>query len=446
MSSDNYSPTKPTLLAGRPPWLVFLFMTTISFFIYNNLANAANGIGNYDGVEDTIVGVVSEGSASRRAALVSLAIFAIVILIRHRANGRLRIQDRLGWILLGFAALAFTSPIWAEDRQLTLTRVAVFAILCIAAVAVVRLFSVREIIFWAFFTSGSYLVIGVFAEVDFGTFQPLASGYRFAGTLHPNNEGINCAVLLLSGIAAADVEKRKKLIFRICALVGFVFLVLTASRTAFASALLALAVYFGAVCSKRTKMVMAYALSIVFCLLLLGLGSAFLPDLKSAVMLGRDDSTVGSFNGRTGIWDEISHYVQRRPILGYGYGGFWTPAHISEISEGEKWGIPNSHSAYLDSLLMLGAVGLVGYILILFTGIRRAFRFHSLLKGSTFAFFGAFLVFCALDGLLESAPIEPSLLMFLSIVVLIYLSCSADLHPHRYAPLSRGAAPQPVRN
>lgn len=446
MGQSNHPPARPALQARSAPWQLFLFITAISFFIYNDLSNAQNGIGNYDGVEDTIVGAVAEGSASRRAALVSLAILAIVLLIRHRANVRLRIQNSLGWILIGFAALALASPLWAEDRRLTLTRVVVFAILCLAAVAVVHRFSVREIILWAFFTSGSYLVLGVAAEALFGTFQPLASGYRFAGTLHPNNEGINCALFLLSGLAAADLEKQKKLTYRICALVGFVFLVLTASRTAFASALVAMAVYLGALSSKRTKILTAYALSIVFCVLLMALGNAFLPDLKSAVMLGRDDSTVGSFNGRTGVWDEISHYVQRRPILGYGYGGFWTPAHISEVSEGEKWGIPNSHSAYLDNLLMLGAVGLGGYVLILSTGIRSAFRSYSRLKGPAFAFFGAFLVFCALDGLLESAPIEPSLLMFLSMVVLIYLSCLDDSHPYRFASLSRGAATQPARN
>jgi len=446
VGDSNHQPARSALQVRPAPWLLFLFITAISFFIYNDLSNAQNGIGNYDGVEDTIVGAVAEGSASRRAALVSLAILAIVLLIRHRASVRHRIQNSLGWILIGFAALALASPLWAEDRRLTLTRVAVFAILCLAAVAVVHRFSVREIILWAFFTTGSYLVIGVVAEVLFGTFRPFASGYRFAGTLHPNNEGINCALFLLSGLAAADVEKQKKMIYRICALAGFVFLVLTASRTAFASALVALAVYLGALSSKRAKIVTAYALSIVLCVLLLTLGSSFLPDVKSAVMLGRDDSTVGSFNGRTGVWDEISHYVQRRPILGYGYGGFWTPAHISEVSEGEKWGIPNSHSAYLDNLLMLGAVGLAGYVLLLSTGIRSAFRTYCRLKGSAFAFFGAFLVFCALDGLLESAPIEPSLLMFLSMVVLIYLSCLGDSHTHRFASLSRGAATQPARN
>ena len=97
-------------------------------------SNARNGIGNYDASEDVIAGVVAEGSVSRRIALVSLAIFAIVTLIRHRADGALRIKGSLGWILLGYAAWAIVSPLWAEDRALTLTRVTVFAILCVAAV------------------------------------------------------------------------------------------------------------------------------------------------------------------------------------------------------------------------------------------------------------------------------------------------------------------------
>jgi exopolysaccharide production protein ExoQ len=422
MSSNSHSLPKTALPAGRTPWLVLLFLAVVLFPVYNDFSHAKSGIGNYDAAEDVIAGAVAEGSVSRRIALVSLAIFAIVTLIRHWADARFRIHGSFGWILLAYAACALASPIWAEDRALTLTRVIVFAILCVAAVAIAHLFSLREITLWAFFTSGSYLAVGFFAEVVFGAFHPLVSGYRFAGTLHPNMQGINCALLLLSGIAAARVETHKQTLYRICALIGFVFLVLTASRTGFAAALLALAVYLGSVSSKRSKIVMAYALSIIFCVLLLFLANGFLPNLKAAIMLGRDDTNLSSFNGRTGIWDEIGPYVQRRPILGYGYGGFWTPSHISEISEGEKWGIPNSHSAYLDNLLMLGVVGLLLYVLLFFAGIMRAFRSCMLSNGSAFAFFGAFLVFCALDGFLESAPIEPSLLMLLSMAVLTRLA------------------------
>jgi O-antigen ligase len=305
---------------------------------------------------------------------------------------------------------------------LTLRRLVVFVIFCIAAAAVARCFSMREIVLWTFFTTTLFLVIGLSAEIFLGTFHPLASGYRFAGTIAPNDQGVNCAFLMISGAAAADVERHRGTLFRVGALLGFVFLILTASRTSFAAALIALAVYFAAVCSRATKIAMAYALCIACCVLFVVFGNAMLPSLKASIMLGRDSSGIDSFNGRTGIWEDVGHYIERRPILGYGYDGFWTLAHISEISDEEKWGVPNSHSAYLDYLLTLGAVGLVLYTLLLLGGIRRSLRFQKLSRNSTFAFCGALLVFCALDGLLETAVVDPSPLMFLSWVVLTSLA------------------------
>jgi len=408
-----------------PPWLMFLFLAALFFLVYHDLSYSRKfkELDQVKSSEDVLVTDVAEGTIVRRIALLSLGLFAIVSLIRHRTYGRLRIHGPLGWILLSFVAWALLSPVWAEDLPLTLRRLVVFGIFCIAAVAVARRLSLREIILWAFFSTALFLVIGVFTELVLGTFRPFATGYRFAGSLHPNGQGINCALLLLSGVAAADVEKHGRTFFRACALVGFVFLILTASRTSFAAALLALAVYLGAVCSRATKIAMAYSLSIAFCVLLLVLANASLPGLTSAVTLGRNDSAVdSSFNGRAGVWEDVGYYVHRRPILGYGYGGFWTPTRISEISDEEKWAIPDSHSAYLDYLLSLGAVGLVAYTLLLFAGIRRAFRFQNLSHNSAFAFCGALLVFCALHGLLESAVIWPSLLMFLGMVVLAQLA------------------------
>jgi exopolysaccharide production protein ExoQ len=405
-------------LGLRPPWLMFLFLAAVIFLVQHDLSYSKKGTDNYNPTEDDITAAVTEGSLTRRVALVSLGLFAIVSLIRQRANRCLRINGSLGWILLGFATWAFLSPIWAEVLGLTLRRLLVFAILCIAAVAIARRLSLREIMLWTFYSSALYLVVGVLAEVLLGTFRPFASGYRFAGTIDPNTQGANCALLLLSGVAAAKVEKHRRTFFRACALLGFVFLILTASRTSFAAALLALAAYLAAVCSKRAKILIAYALSIGFCLLLLVLGNGLLLRLRSAVTLGRDDSNFDSFNGRRNIWEDVSYYIDRRPILGYGYGGFWTPGHIAEISGMEKWGVPNGHSAYLDYLLMLGAVGLFAYMVSLLGGIWCAFRFQRLSRDSVFAFSGAVLVFCAFDGLLESGPISPSHLMFLTFVLL----------------------------
>jgi O-antigen ligase len=259
--------------------------------------------------------------------------------------------------------------------------------------------------------------------VLFGAFRPFASGYRFAGGQDPNSEGIDCGLLLLSAVAAGDLERRWRALLWACALLGFVFLILSGSRTALAAALLALVVYVAAVCSRGTKIAMALSLSILFCFLLLFLGAGLLSGVKSAILLGRDDpGSVDTFSGRTMIWEDVGYYIRQRPILGYGYGGFWNPTHISVISDEEKGGVPEGHSAYVDYLLTLGTVGLVAYTFLLVAGIKRAFRFHRLSQNPAFAFCGVLLVFCALDGLLESATLNGSLLMFLWMVVLARLA------------------------
>ncbi len=108
---------------------------------------------------------------------------------------------------------------------------------------------------------------------------------------------------------------------------------------------------------------------------------------------------------------------------------------MSAISEEEKWGVSSSHSAYLDYLLSLGAVGLVAYAFLLLAGIKRAFRFQRLSRSSTFAFCGALLVFYALDGLLDSATVEPSLPMFLCMVVLVSLALKDISHVTQFRQL-----------
>jgi hypothetical protein len=108
------------------------------------------------------------------------------------------------------------------------------------------------------------------------------------------------------------------------------------------------------------------------------------------------------------VWDDVIPYIRQRPILGYGYGGFWTPTHINDISEEEKWGVAASHSAYLDCLLALSLIG----------GIYRSFRYYRHTRDPGFAFGGALILYFALDGVLDSIILGVSLLMFVCMVVL----------------------------
>jgi O-antigen ligase len=143
--------------------------------------------------------------------------------------------------------------------------------------------------------------------------------------------------------------------------------------------------------------------------------------LGRVAFVGRDDSSVTSLGGRVGIWQDVSNYVRERPVLGYGYLAFWTPARISEVSWEENWAVPHSHSIYVEYLLGLGTVGLASYMLLFVAGIRRAFALHRFSQNPTFAFCGALLVFYALDGFFECPLFEGSLMMFLCMVVLVRL-------------------------
>jgi exopolysaccharide production protein ExoQ len=423
MKYGNYLRMRPEVKLRRSSWLLLAFITVVSLLSYHDLAHAKNAIGEYNESQDQLITLVNEGSITHRVALVALGIVSIVSLARYRGPGRLTVNGLLGWSVIVFAVWAFISPLWAEDISLSIRRVLAFVIIWIAAMAIVRYASLRDIVLWIFFSTVLFVLIGLSAEIYFGNFQPLTTGYRFSGTMHPNYQGMQCGLVMLSAIAAAALVERWRVFFWVSGLVGLVFMALSGSRTSLAAAMIALLVYLVAVTSKIKKIRALFAGGILACLLLVALGVGMLPNLKSAVLLGRDDpGNVDSLSGRMTIWKDVGAYISERPVLGYGYGGFWSPAHVSAISDKEDQAIPNSHSTYIEYLVTLGPVGLISYAVLLFAGIRRAFRSNKITHNPGYAFCGAILVFCALNGFLEVVVTEGSPLMFPVIVVLAYVA------------------------
>jgi exopolysaccharide production protein ExoQ len=418
-----YYPTAPPARAPRFPWVAFLFLSLAFFLTVHWPLTAQTTLDDYNRSQDDIVAEAA-GSAVRQVVLVVLFIMAVLSLFRP-SDRRLRIDGVQGWLVIGYAAWALLSPIWAQDFDLTAKRLMSFAILCVVAVAVVRRFSLRQIIVWTLFTTVLFLLVALALELVSGAFRPFVPGYRFSGTQHPNGEGVECGLLFLSAVALAKIEKLRRRQFGVIALVGFIFLILTASRTSLTATLLAVAVFLVIGSSQRTRTVVVPALGICVCLLVLLVVTGLSKGLQSAALLGRTDDTsesVESFSGRTAIWRDVGPYISDRPLAGYGYGGFWTPARIGTISDEEKWGVPDSHSTYVDCLLALGVVGLVLYLLSLFAALWRAVAFYRRTLDSHYAFLAALLVFCIVDGFLESGLGQATLLTLFALVAVIRLA------------------------
>jgi exopolysaccharide production protein ExoQ len=71
-----------------------------------------------------------------------------------------------------------------------------------------------------------------------------------------------------------------------------------------------------------------------------------------------------TLTGRGDMWPYIFEMIWKNPLLGYGYGAFWsgpdTPSfYIWQVT---GWKPPNSHNGFLDILLHLGFLGLCLFI------------------------------------------------------------------------------------
>lgn len=105
-------------------------------------------------------------------------------------------------------------------------------------------------------------------------------------------------------------------------------------------------------------------LTLVVFLIGFGVSAPFVGGSNVAVFssaLGRNETLTG----RTDTWVELVPVVQRQPLLGVGFGSFWTTDRRTfyEMSHG--------HNGYLDILLELGVVGLAFYVVFLLSCANR---------------------------------------------------------------------------
>jgi exopolysaccharide production protein ExoQ len=361
-----------------------------------------------------------------------LSLFGIVGLMRKGRN-RLTLNGGLGWLILFYFVWVSLSVAWADDVAFTLRRLIPFWMFCLGALAVVRHFSSRDIILWIFLTTGVFLLMGIGSEILLGTFRPFTPGYRFAGLRQPNSQGYNCSLLLLTALAMGRGEKRYSRFFLLCACVGLIFLVLTGSRSAFASGIAALFVYWVLVSSRSSKLIwplgIGIGIGIVACLLALLVGEDLHPILRQGVLLGRPDSETSSLTGRIPLWELCLGYAARRPLQGYGYNGFFTPSRITEIAATQEWAVLQAHSAYGELLLSTGMVGLISFVLILIFSIKKSLVHYRASLSPGYACFVAIFVFSMLQGVLESLVVTTTTLAFVVMVVVVHLGFTVPSGP-----------------
>ncbi|AFH50170.1 Lipid A core-like protein [Ignavibacterium album JCM 16511] len=83
-----------------------------------------------------------------------------------------------------------------------------------------------------------------------------------------------------------------------------------------------------------------------------------------------------SLTGRDIIWVYIWNEIQKRPILGYGYGTYWIMGtHIIDLFTAfVGWRVNEAHNGFLEIALQLGITGFSVFILTYFSFIIKALK------------------------------------------------------------------------
>ena len=126
--------------------------------------------------------------------------------------------------------------------------------------------------------------------------------------------------------------------------------------------------------------------------------------LLSFARMGRnqDVEDIASLTGRVPIWEEVVQDIGDHPILGYGYGGFWSPARVAYYATIHDWAFDHAHSAYLETMVNIGVIGLAIGLSIVALSLRGAIHSFADSRDPGFRFIAGVLTFAVFHGVLDT--------------------------------------------
>lgn len=118
---------------------------------------------------------------------------------------------------------------------------------------------------------------------------------------------------------------------------------------------------------KRNKIISSWVL-MLFTVIFIGYGTITpfageLTGIDISGLVGREETLTG----RADIWKVLVPYAMSSPLLGHGFGGFWTDAIRSITSS-------HAHNGYLDILLETGFLGLMLFSILFIMTAKNAQR------------------------------------------------------------------------
>jgi exopolysaccharide production protein ExoQ len=365
--------------------IVFLLAFTIApeNFDYSTFAPDS-------GVTDaTRLAMPTEGSAFSRTMWLALLALGVGVPLARWGRAR-KLLSKVNPFLLLFFALAAVSTVWSIEPGVTFRRFVraftiaadFFAFVLIAGQAVTFQSVLRTV--YTVVVVGS--IVFVLAEPTWAIEQSnqleLVGAWRGL-TTQKNGLGSIAAVCMILWLHAALSKQRHWFPALLGAALAAVCLVKSRSSTSIMAGAFATLLLFFLLKSPLTlRRYMPYLIGL-FVAALLTYSLAVLNLIPgSGMLLGPIASLTGkdlTFSGRTAIWNIINENIARSPLVGSGYGAYWTqqPESPSMAMLQRLYFYPTEgHNGYLDVINDLGVLGALCLLAFLLMYLRQGLSLY----------------------------------------------------------------------
>lgn len=378
-------------------WLPLAVVAAVLVTVSGDVGWAAVGGAELTG------GILVGSTASRQIAFLALGGLGLVLWYVGP-----RPTKQPVWKLLLPAGLlfvyVFATTLWSDDSSTTLKRTIVMACIVIAGFGLGRIWNYRQFSLAILALSLCFLSLSLLAELRYRAFLTNSSDYRFSGIVHPAKQAFNCGMLALASLSLFMVDRRKRYLWLTAVALGF--LVLTKARTGLAATVLAGGVLMWPHLSLKMMVVgsLLGAWILGATMIYLGATGSHLQVDRLATM-GRDEDTADptKLTGRLPIWNQALGLFAQRPFLGYGYGAFWTANRLEDFERRNGWALAHCHSAYIEALVNLGAVGAITGWLVAAIAFVRSIRLSAFASSAAARLVAALLTLAVVSGFTEMA-------------------------------------------
>jgi exopolysaccharide production protein ExoQ len=281
---------------------------------------------------------------------------------------------RRNWLLAALVFLAFVSCLWTETPALVLGRSIALCGTTLLGIALAVLLSVEEqlrFLSWLFRIMTVLSLACVVLLPGYGIYD--SAGHEWQGIFgYKNVLGSVMAMSILVEWQLPTDTRVSRILNRLALLLSAMLLFFSSSITpvvALVGAFILLEVHKFA--TQRQRIPLYATVLAILSMVSSGIVVLRLDSEPIARVLGRS----ADLTGRTEIWSWVISFIRERPILGYGYSGFWdgTSAASSTVAQTMGTRIMYSHNGYLEMLLTLGVIGFLLTLAFLGTGLKRAY-------------------------------------------------------------------------